>query len=98
MKALKKDNFVFGFLLGIVFPALFYGIIWIISFAFLKMNLSRYPLDSETHILISFLANLLLIRFYFVSLKYDKTGRGVLIITFITLILFFILKDNLLPV
>ena len=96
MKALKKDNFIFGFILGIIFPALLYGIIWITNFILMEMNVIRFPFDRETHILISSIANLLLVRYYFVNLKYDKTGRGVLIITFISIILFFILKDNIL--
>ncbi|RLD56563.1 MAG: hypothetical protein DRJ05_11115, partial [Bacteroidetes bacterium] len=68
MNTLKKDNFVFGFMLGIIFPALLFGIIWIINFTLLKMEAIRFPLDSETHILISSIANLLLVRYYFVNL------------------------------
>ena len=96
MKALKKDNFLFGFLIGILFPAFFYGIIWIINFILLEMNLAKLSLDGESHILLSFIANLLLIRYYFLNLKYENTGKGVLMITFVSIILFFILKDNIL--
>ena len=95
MKALKKDHFLFGFMLGILFPALLYGVNWIINFILLEINVAKLSLDSESHVLISFVGNLLILRYYFINLKYDKTGRGILVITFISIILFFILKGNL---
>ncbi len=96
MNALKKDNFLFGFIIGIIFPALFFGIIWIINYILLEINVAKFPFDLESHILLSFIANLLLIRYYFLNLKYENTGKGVLMITFVSIILFFILKDNIL--
>ena len=95
MKSLKKDHFIFGFILGILLPALLYGIIWIINFALVEMGLTRTYFDSESHILISFVGNLLILRYYFINLKYDKTGRGIIVVTFILIILSFILKGNL---
>ena len=95
MKTLNKNHFLFGFIIGIFFPALLYGIIWIINLIVLKINGAASGLDAESHILLSFVGNLLILRYYFINLKYDKTGRGILVITFISIILSFILKGSL---
>ncbi len=94
MKVLKKNHFLFGFLLGILFPAMLYGVIWIINFVVVKINGTGPGLDTESHILLSFVGNLLILRYYFINLKYDKTGRGIIVITFILIILSFILMGN----
>jgi hypothetical protein len=95
MNTLKKDHFLFGFILGILFPALLYGLIWIINLIVLRINGAGSGLDTESHVLLSFVGNLLILRYYFINLKYDKTGRGILVVTFISIILSFILKGNL---
>ncbi len=42
--------------------------------------------------LISPVINLFFIRYYFVSKKYDDSGRGVLLVTFVYIISFFIIN------
>ena len=95
MNTLNKNHFLFGFIIGILFPAVLFGIIWIINLIVLKINRAGLGLDTESHILLSFVGNLLILRYYFINLKYDKTGRGILVITFISIILSFILKGSL---
>ncbi|NOX45386.1 MAG: hypothetical protein GXO89_00230 [Chlorobi bacterium] len=95
MKVLKKDHFLFGFIIGILFPTLLYGIIWIINLIVIEINGTGSGLDNESHVLLSFVGNLLILRYYFINLKYDKTGRGIIVVTFISIILSFILKGNL---
>jgi hypothetical protein len=43
----------------------------------------------KTMLLLSIFINLIPIRFYFVNLKMDKTGRGILLVTFALMVLFF---------
>jgi hypothetical protein len=96
MQNLKKDSFILGAVLGIIIPLILYGLILLISFLLVQMGITQVYLDRKIHVLISLTANLLPIRYYFVTLKYDKTGRGVLFITFILMMLFFVLKDRIL--
>lgn len=96
MEFIKKDNYIFGALTGVVLPLLLFGLIRLINYLILWTGLTHALLDLKMHVLISFAGNLLPIRYYFVSLKYDKTGRGVLLVTFILFIAFFALKDKLL--
>lgn len=93
---LKKDHYIFGLTIGILFPVVFFGFIYCINYILFVLGVAKFYLDLQTHILISMAANLLLIRYYFVNLKYDKTGRAVLLITFVLILTFFAVKDTFL--
>ena len=95
MNFLKKDHFIFGLLIGLSLPVLLFLVIWFLNYVLLLLGVAKLFLDLETHSLISMFGNLLPIRYYFVNLTFDKTGRGVLLITFVTILLFFIFKDIL---
>jgi len=96
MQFLKKDNFILGAALGLLIPGVIFGLILLINYILLQAGMVHVYLDRKIHVLISLTGNLVPIRYYFVSLKYDKTGRGVLFITFILFMLFFVLKDRIL--
>lgn len=93
---IKKDNYIFGAVAGLLIPAAMFGLILLVNFLFIRVGFVYNYLDRKIHLLISITVNLLPIRYYFVNLKFDKTGRGILLITFILFILFFALKDKIL--
>ena len=93
MNMLKKDHYAFGLAVGMLTPLLLFALIYAMNVFLILIGVAKFPLDLETHILVSIFGNLLPIRYYFVTLKYDKTGRGVLLITFVVVILFFAFKD-----
>jgi hypothetical protein len=93
MKMLKKDHYAFGLVVGFLTPAILFGLIYAMNVFLILIGVAKFRLDLETHILTSIFGNLLPIRYYFVNLKYDKTGRGVLLITFVVVLLFFAFKD-----
>jgi len=93
---IKKDNYILGAMLGLLIPGIIFGFILLINYIFIQTGLTSNYLDRKIHVLISLTGNLLPIRYYFVTLKYEKTGRGVLLITFILFMLFFILKNRML--
>jgi len=90
---LKKDHYIFGLVVGILAPALLYGLILGMNFLLLKMGVAEFYLDTDTQVLVSLFGNLLPIRYYFVNLRYDKTGRGVLLVTFVLVLVFFAFKE-----
>lgn len=92
---LKRDHFVFGIFIGLIIPVMLYALILLINYLLVNAAVTHIYLERKSHILIGIAGNLLPIRYYFVSLKFDKTGRGILLITFILLILFFAFKDRL---
>lgn len=93
---LKKDHFIFGSILGILFPIAILGCIYGINYLLIILGVARFYMDLQTAVLVSLGANMVLIRYYFVNLKFDKTGRGVLFFTFTMILLFFVFKDTLL--
>lgn len=93
MNAIKKDHYLFGLAVGILTPALLFGLIYAMNFFLLMIGVAKFYLDLETHLLVSVFGNLIPIRYYFVNLKFDKTGRGVLLVTFVVILIFFAFKD-----
>jgi hypothetical protein len=92
---LKRDSIYFGIFIGLLFPAALYGILYLAAGLVETGTAWARPFEKERMALLSMVVNLILIRLYFVKWKMDKTGRGVLLITFILVILFFIFKKYL---
>ena len=93
----KRDSYFFGVIIGLFLPCLFFIVFYFIGILFegLAVNSKYFTLPSQ--ILLSIAANVIPLRYYFASLKYDRSGRGVLLITFLMVIIYFFLDvDNLL--
>lgn len=92
LKFLKKDSLIFGIIVGIVVPGIVYLILHFVN-TMVKNGVSgrSYLTDPMVQI-ISLVFNLLLMRYYLINLKADKTGRGILLVTFVIGIVCFILN------
>lgn len=86
---LKKDSFLLGALLGVLLPALAFVVIFGIDYGIRTLNGAEVVLEQSTMVLISIFVNLFTMRYYLVSLKSDKTGRGILMVTFLLAMVFF---------
>jgi hypothetical protein len=88
---LKKDNWALGIIMGLVVPLIVYGIILTIVRTYGVVDEIRgiYMMKPSTMQLIGIFSNLFTFRYYMVNLKYDKTGRGILLATFIYAGVFF---------
>ena len=93
MKILRRDSMLFGIIFGICLPAVCFGILYTISTVFAPED-KDYLIKLPSVLLISVFSNLFTIRYYLLTLKYDKTGRGILMVTFILAIAFFALHFN----
>lgn len=86
---LKRDLWPVGLLIGTVLPLLFYVVLFAADFA-LHRFLNVHITDQFHYLfLLSLTANLFPIRHYFVKLKFEKTGMGILIVTIAAMILYF---------
>ncbi len=85
----KQDNYLFGGLFALVFSvvcfAVFYGLNGLIAKSF---HLGMLPVGRV--IIAAIAMNLIPMRFFFVSLKLEKLARGVLAVTVVLALLFFI--------
>lgn len=91
-----------GVVIGFVVPAVLFGILFAIFAVLVKANpdmLVNNPSLQRTIIpkliLISLIPSLLILRHYLLKLKYDKTGRGIIISTFVLGLVFVIVQFSL---
>jgi hypothetical protein len=89
---LKRDNIAFGALVGLVLPGLFYGLLSLVALLVETGSTWTRPFESDRMMLLALIINVIPIRVYFVSYKFDKTGRGVLLVTFLLMVAYFIFK------
>ena len=82
----------FGILIGILMPLVIYGFLYGILYFYHDLSAAPLQFDESLLQLISPVINLFFIRYYFVNKKYDETGRGLMLVTFIYVIAYFILK------
>ena len=87
---LRQDSLITGMILGLVLPLILFIILWAII-VFIGKTIGVHHLVSlDKLILLSLVINLITMRYYLLKLKYDKTGRGILVVTFILGIAFFL--------
>lgn len=90
---LRRDSMPMGLVIGFICPAvcfgLLYAIIILVQHQTGALNMDRMI---QKLILLSVIPNVLLLRYYLVKLKYDLTGRGILLITFAIAMLFAVLE------
>jgi len=86
---LNKDSWQLGVLIGIILPVLVYIPVILTFAAFGYVDGIIYTIPPKEPVLIAIAANLFSMRFYLVNRRYDKTGRGILVVTFVYVILMF---------
>jgi len=91
-KFLKKDNVFLGMAVAIVMSILVYGLVQLINIAFLTNRGSFQAIKESTAQLIAIVSNVFSMRYYLIRAKKDKTGRGILVVTFALSALFFALN------
>lgn len=92
-KILKEDKLWIGALIGIIVPAAISGIIYFIIILITKVSHAHHLiLRPSTIILLSLIVNLILMRIFLINRNQDKTGRGILLATFIIAAVFFYIK------
>jgi lipid-A-disaccharide synthase-like uncharacterized protein len=81
----KKDNWILGIALGILIPVLVYGLLYAIVKYWSTLNdaLHFELIKQSTLQLAGIFVNMFTFRYYMVNLRYDKTGRGILLATFV---------------
>lgn len=87
LKFLKKDNLAFGAALGALVPVLMFLLLSSVN-ELSKGDKIKVLFDQNTLYVLSIFTNLLPFRIYMVNLKFDYTGRGILLVTFIYAALF----------
>ena len=91
---LKNDKISLGVLIGLVIPlpvALFFAVV----LRLVQINFHILARTRMTDMLLLGLAvNLIVMRYYFLKLKFENTGKGIMIVTLIIILAFFIFLKN----
>lgn len=87
-KIFIRDNLLFGLILGAITPLILLGILTILNNFIGTFHYHVNFIQQSTLYLLAIIANVLYIRYYMSKLKFDKTGRGVLLITFLYILAF----------
>ena len=94
MEKFRRDSIWLGITIGSVFPAVLFVILFSLSKMFAPEG-KEYLVKLSTVLLVSIFPNLFSLRYYLVKLKYDRTGRGILLDTFLFAIAYFVIYLNL---
>ena len=86
---LKKDNTALGLLIGLILPGMFYGLLSLVALVINTGSVWAKPFEHDKMMLLAMVINIFPIRLYFVSYKFEKTGKGVLLITFLMVFSYF---------
>lgn len=87
---LKKDNMAFGALIGLVLPAISYGILALIALFIETGTAWTRPFEPDRMMILALVINVIPLRLYFVTYKFEKTGRGVLLVSFLLMVAYFL--------
>lgn len=86
---LKKDSYFLGALMGFLLPGVGYLLLFGIIEGVKSFQSQSFTMTHNHLYLLSIMINLLPLRTYMVNFKYDKTGRGLLAVTFVYMIIYF---------
>lgn len=93
LEKFRRDSLGMGILIGIFLPGVLFAILFVVL-----LILQKYNPAIPTHIivpkliLIALLPSLFILRHYLLKLKYDLTGRGIIIATFVWALAFVIVQ------
>ncbi len=86
---LNKDRWTLGIVIGLVLPALVYGIVLLILQPHGYVDGLIYLPRPKVPGMVAVFSNLIPFRFFMVNKKYDRTGRGILLVTFVLAMMLF---------
>lgn len=90
MKLLQKNSVGFGVLMGVLGPATALGLLYLINLLLVQgFNEGAEVLRFDTMIITSLFMNLFIFLPYLRKDKYERTGRGILLVTFTGVVVYF---------
>jgi hypothetical protein len=77
----KKDHLAFGAMIGAIIPVIIYALLDLITYNAGTGTVKLF--DDRTKMVLGIAANMLPFRQYMIKLKFEQTGKGILLVTFI---------------
>ncbi len=83
----KKNSYLFGMLLGIMIPVLLFGVLYGLNTVIGIFSHGTVMLSVHKMMFASIALNILPMRYYLVHQVVENTGKGILIITLILILI-----------
>jgi hypothetical protein len=83
----KKNSYLFGMLLGIIIPVLLFGVLYGLNTVTGIFSNATVMLSVHKMMFVSIALNILPMRYYLVHQEVENTGKGILIITLILILI-----------
>jgi hypothetical protein len=84
---IKKNSYLFGIFLGIIVPAIIFGILYGLNMLTGVFSHSIAYLPINKMMFVSIALNILPMRYYIVKKDLENTGKGILIITLVLILI-----------
>jgi hypothetical protein len=91
----KRDSTILGIAIGLILPVTVFGILSLLNMLLANYISQDKVILERTMYLVSIFMNLIPLRWYLVTWKLELTGRGILLITFVLMIFFFLIISPL---
>lgn len=85
----NRNSLWLGMVIGIAMPLILYGLMYLGFFLYNYYFGGEAMLNEAMLQIIAPVVNLFFIRYYFITKKYEDTGRGILLVTFVYVIAYF---------
>mgnify|MGYP006935325379 CR=1 FL=1 len=89
MDFFKKDTYYLGVLVGFVLPVALYGLLYLVDMTFNTIFGKHLVSRPDLLYILSIIANIISLRYFFTRLKMDKAGSGILLITIVFVLVYF---------
>jgi len=86
----KKDNIINGFIIGLFLPVVAFAAFYLLNTLIIRFFSLGHLLKDSSIILLAIAINMLALRYYLITAKFERTGMGILFLTFVFGILFFV--------
>ena len=90
MNFFKKDTYYLGALVGIILPVIVYGLLYLIDSVYLNSFGNHMVKQMDYLYLLSIVWNIIALRYFYLNVKKEKAGAGILLVSLIIVVLYFL--------
>ncbi|PLX13078.1 MAG: hypothetical protein C0598_04525 [Marinilabiliales bacterium] len=90
MNFFKKDTYYLGALVGIILPVIVYGLLYLIDSVYLNSFGNHMVKQMDYLYLLSIVGNIIALRYFYLNVKKEKAGAGILLVSLIIVVLYFL--------
>jgi len=87
---IHRDSYLNGFIIGIILPVVAFGLFYLLDALIQLLFHLDHLLKASNLALLAIAMNMLALRYFLVSAKFERTGMSIMLITFVMGILYFV--------